>query len=167
MLTNILSFRILSALGCALCATLLAGGYYIEHVLEVDPCPLCIFQRLTFAIIGVLFLIATITKLKKLASYLLSSILTLFSVIGLGLAGRQMWLQHLPADQVPSCSAGLEKLLQMHPTLDVLKMVLKGSGDCAVIDFTIFGLSLANWSFFCFILILTLSMLLFYTAKKL
>src|SRR5690606_11897415 len=70
----------------------------------------------------------------------------LFAGAGAALAGRQVWLQHLPEDQVPACGPGLEYMLEAFPLSDVLLMMVRGTGDCAKVDWTFLGLSIAGWT---------------------
>ena len=86
--------------------------------------------------------------------YLYTTMLLIITLIGAGIAGRQIWLQHLPADQVPECGPGLDYLLEVFPLAETLKMVFTGSGECAEVHWTFAGLSIAEWSLVCFILIL-------------
>lgn len=148
------------------CFGLLGGGYFIEYVYHIEPCPLCILQRLVFGIIAILFLVGALHNPKGIATYIYSILIMLMSITGSLLAARQIWLQHLPPDQVPSCTAGLNRLLEVYPVLEALKLIFNSSGECSVIDFTILGLSLAEWSLFSFVLLIGFSITLIFLIKK-
>jgi disulfide bond formation protein DsbB len=131
----LLSRRWINFLGFLSCAGLLGFGYYLQYQQGLEPCPLCIFQRVAFFALGVWFLIAA-----------------LHNPSGWGaIAGRQVWLQGLPPDQVPDCGPGLNYMLDMFPLMEVVSTVLRGSGDCAEVDWVFLGLSIAGWALLLFI----------------
>ena len=131
--------------------------FFLQRYMGFSPCPLCIFQRIGLMVMGGFALIAAVFNPKSMATRLL---LWLGSLAGIGwaaiVAGRHVWLQHLPADQVPSCGPGLDYWLDTLPMQQVLKEVFAGSGECASIDWTFMGLSIPEQSLILFsILILT------------
>lgn len=133
---------------------------FLEHGAQaLEPCPLCIFQRVGLIAMGVFALIAFIHHPKKALTRRLYSFLALLGIgWSTGVAARHVWLQHLPPDQVPSCGPGLNFWLDSFPMAEVVKLVLSGSGECAEIDWTFLGLSLPTWSlaFFSVLLLLVL-----------
>lgn len=147
----LLSRRAPFLLIAATCAALLAYGYYLQFATGLEPCPLCIFQRLAYFGVGGLAAIAAAHGARYRGALIYCNLLILASLVGAGLAGRQVWLQHLPADQVPECGPGLEFLMEMYPLFETVRTVLRGSGDCAKVDWTFLGLSIAEWSLACFI----------------
>ena len=136
----------------AACLALLGFGLYLEHGLGLEPCPLCIFQRIAYIVIAVIALIALLHGFGRMSSRIYCSLMALAALIGAGIAGRQVWLQHLPPDQVPACGPGLDYILDTFPMTRALKMVLGGSGECAEVQWQFLGLSIAEWSLFCFLL---------------
>lgn len=139
------------------CAGLLAFGYYLQFVQHLEPCPLCIFQRMAFFAVGLVALIAGLHHPGARGTGRYAVALAAFAAIGAVLAARQTWLQHLPADKVPECGPGLEYMLEVFPVWDVLRTVLRGTGDCAKVDWTLFGLSIAEWALMTFIALAGLS----------
>ena len=133
------------------CASLLGYGLYLQHALFIDPCPLCVFQRLAFMWIGVVSLLAFIHNPDKLGRRIYTGLFLLGSVMGMTIAGRHVWLQSLPPDQVPDCGMGLNYMLETMPFTEVLSEVLYGSGECAEIDWSFLGLSMPNWTLLWFI----------------
>jgi disulfide bond formation protein DsbB len=129
----------------------LAYGYYLQFATGLEPCPLCIFQRLAYFIVGGLAAIAAAHGARYQGAFVYCNLLVITSLAGAGLAGRQVWLQHLPADQVPECGPSLEFLMEMYPLFETIQTVLRGSGDCAKVDWTLLGFSIAEWSLFCFL----------------
>lgn len=146
-----LSFRTLYLSGFLLCVSLLASAYFMEYVLELDPCPLCLFQRYTFYSIAAAFLIGAIHNCRAIGRYIYSIHISFFSLVGIGLAGRQVWLQTIPPELLPSCTASLDRLMVMYPVLDVFKIVLDGSPECVESDFKILFLSIPEWTLITFI----------------
>ncbi|RKZ46232.1 MAG: disulfide bond formation protein B [Gammaproteobacteria bacterium] len=132
------------------CAGLLGFGLYLEHVVGLEPCPLCVFQRVTYIVIALFALIGAIHNPQKLFERIYTGLILIASLCGAGIAGRQIWLQHLPADKVPECGPGLEYMLDVFPFTDALRMVLSGSGECAEIQWTFLSFSIAEWSIVCF-----------------
>jgi disulfide bond formation protein DsbB len=146
------------------CAGLLGFGYYLEYGKGLDPCPLCILQRLFFLVIGLGGLIAALHNPKSLGIRIYSGFLVLLSMMGAAVAGRQVWLQHLPPDQVPECGPGLEYMLEVYPLGETLAKILKGTGDCAEVDWTFLGLSIAEWALISFIVLTAVSVLQLWKA---
>lgn len=129
--------------------------FFLQRYMGFTPCPLCVFQRIGLIVMGVFALMAALFHPKSMAVRL---VLWLGSLVGIGwstvVAGRHVWLQHLPADQVPSCGPGLDYWLDTLPILQVFKEVFAGSGECAAIDWTFMGLSIPEQSLILFNLLL-------------
>ena len=128
------------------CAGAIGFALYQQYHNFVEPCPMCIMQRLAEIAVGVLALIFALFNPKGWLLKVAALLMSLSALAGVGVAGRQLWLQSLPADQVPACGPGLEYMLDTMPFWSVMSDVLKGSGDCAVVDWTLFGLALPFWS---------------------
>lgn len=134
---------------------------FLQRHLGLSPCPLCIFQRVGLMIMGGFALIAALFNPKSKAIRL---VLWLGSLAGIGwatvVAARHVWIQHLPADQVPSCGPGLDYWLDTLPILQVFKEVFTGSGECAVIDWTFMGMSIPEQSLILFSILLIVHVLI-------
>jgi protein dithiol:quinone oxidoreductase len=137
--------RLMNGLGALLCGGLLGYALYAEHVLGLEPCPLCVFQRVAVLALGFVFLAAYVHKPARTGARIYGGLAVLAAGAGIGLAWRQLWLQGLPADQVPECGPGLDFILDVFPFWEAVTMVLRGSGDCAKVDWTFLGLSMAAW----------------------
>jgi disulfide bond formation protein DsbB len=133
------------------CTAMILYALYVQHALFIDPCPLCVFQRMAFIWIGAMALLAFIHNPAGSGRWVYASLLALGGIAGAGIAGRHVWLQHLPADQVPDCGMGLNYMLETLPFSDVLSEVFSGSGECAKVDWAFFGLSMPNWSLMAYI----------------
>lgn len=148
--------RSLAFVGLCICLAAIGGAKYIEYQYMLGGCPLCILQRIMFYALGCLFLVGVIFKFKRgtFVTYVYGTSISLIALIGAMLAERQLWLQYFAPPQAVSCSASLERLLAIHPWFDALRIAIAGSSECATIDFTILGLSLAGWAFGLFLLLL-------------
>lgn len=146
------SFRIQFLLGFLACAGLLAYAFYLQLYQHLEPCPLCIFQRVAFAALGLVFLLGALHGPKKAGGRRGYGVLALLaSLAGIAVAGNHVRLQHLPPDQVPACGPGLNYMLDAMPITGVIKKVMTGSGECANVDWTFLGLSMPAWSLICFV----------------
>lgn len=137
--------RSLNLLGFACCLGLMAYALYAEHILMLTPCPLCILQRLAVISLGIVFLVAALHGAGGAWRYVYAALIALTTLSGAAVAGWHVWMQNLPADQVPTCGPGLDYMLESFPLADVLKMVFSGSGECASIDWQLLGLSMPAW----------------------
>ena len=125
---------------------MLGYGLYVQHVDFLDPCPLCIFQRLAFMWIGAFSLLAAIHGPGVAGNRIYGGLVALGGVTGGAIASRHLWLQSLPPDEVPDCGMGLNDMIDTMPFTEVLREVLQGSGECAEIDWTFLGLRMPGWT---------------------
>lgn len=152
-------FRTLSALGFLACVAGLALAYYVQFQ-GYDPCPMCIFQRLAMAAAGLVFLAGAVHGPKACGRGTYAVLASLFALMGAGIAGRQVWIQHLPPDQALACGPSLDHLLSIMPLQKVITTVLKGDGSCADVSAQWLGYSLATWSLAAFLLLAIYALLL-------
>ena len=138
------------AMGAVACALLLGFAYYLQYVKDLHPCPLCMVQRAFFYLM--LFFFAA-GALHGRWNWLYSSLAFLAAAGGAATAGRQVWLQSLPPDKVPQCGPDLMFMLNNFPLKRTLEKVFYGSGECAAVDWTFLGLSIAGWSLVCFVVL--------------
>lgn len=124
----------------------MAFALYLQHGLGLEPCPLCVFQRVAMISTGVIAALAALHNPSATGRRIYALGLVLTSLAGVVVAGRHVWLQHLPADQVPSCGPGLDYWLDALPLRDVMVQVFQGSGECAVVDAAWLGISLPGWT---------------------
>ncbi len=143
-------------------AACFAVALYTQYVDGLEPCPLCMSQRIFYVLTAAIALIAAIHD-RCVRAY--GVLCALSSLAGAAVAGRQVWLQHLPADRVPACGPSLEYMMQTLPFGDVLMRMIQGDGNCAVVDWRLFGLSMAEWSLLCFIVLLVISVILVAVPK--
>ena len=143
-----ISNRTLFGAAAAACILLLANGYYLQYFQGQEPCPLCLVQRAFYYSIAIVFAIAAVHGSGSLG-YAIIGLLLAFG--GAGVAARQVWLQHLPADQVPACGPDLLYMIENFPLARTIEKLFMGSGQCAEVKWRFLGLSIAEWSLACFL----------------
>lgn len=131
------------------CFGLLGAGLYLQHVVGLQPCPMCIMQRYAFVVVGLIALTASLQGPGTTGARIYAGLIGLAALTGAGIAARQSWMQIYPPE-FPECGPGLEYMLDSFPLGQSLPMIFRGAGDCSAIDWTFLGLSLANWSLICF-----------------
>jgi disulfide bond formation protein DsbB len=127
------------------CVGLLAYAYYAQFVLHLEPCPLCIFQRIGIFVLGVIFLAATLHDPAAFGRRAYAVLLSLAALATIGVALRHLYIQSLPPDAVPACGASLDFMLKVFSLSEVLVKVLTGSGECAKITWEFLGLAMPAW----------------------
>ncbi len=147
-------FRLWFLLGALVCVVLLGIAFYFEYVLGLEPCPLCAVQRFLVMILGVLGFAGFLHNPSKFGTRIYAGLGLLFTLAGLIVTGRHIWLQNLPSDQVPDCGPGLEFILQTFPLFEALELIFKGSGECAEVQWVFLGLTIPGWTFVIFSIML-------------
>ncbi len=132
------------------CVAMLAFGLYLQHVVGLEPCPMCIVQRYALMLVAI---VSGVTALANKKGLLLtgSAVTLLLAGFGAFVAARQSFLQWYPPEEA-SCGRDFYGMIEMFPLQRVIPMIFKGSGDCTKIDWTFLGASIANWSFVWFTL---------------
>ena len=145
--------RLLNFAGFLACAGLMAYALYAEHRLLLAPCPLCVFQRIAVIALGTVFLLAALLPLGRGGRIAVAALLAVMAAGGAGIAGRHVWLQSLPPDQVPACGPGLGYIIDSFPLSEALRLVFTGSGECATADWHFLGLSMPAWVLICLVIL--------------
>ena len=140
--------RVWFALGFLACVAILGTGAYLQFVEGLEPCPLCISQRLVFLATGLVFLAGA---LHNRGHRVYACLATLSALLGSSVSARHIWLQHLPPEEVPECSPGIEYVFQHFPLADTVKLMLTGTGECAKVDWTLLTLSIPEWALLAFL----------------
>ena len=151
--------RVLAAVAGA-CVALLAFGLYLQHVVGLEPCPMCIVQRYALVLVAVAAGVAAAFRSRG-AHLAGAGLMVLLAGFGAFVAARQSWLQWNPPE-VASCGRDFYGMIETFPLQRAIPMIFRGSGDCSKIDWTFLGGSIANWSFlwFCFFAVVALILLL-------
>jgi disulfide bond formation protein DsbB len=142
--------RLINFAGAAACLGMLAYAFYTQFAQGLEPCPLCIFQRITVATLGIFFLIAAIHNPRRPAgAWAYTALIAVAALMTIGVAGRHVYIQSQPAGSIPACGAPINVLLQMFHVWQVVAKVLHAGGECAVVNWTFLGLSMPAWVLFC------------------
>ena len=137
--------RLANLAGFLICAALIAYALYSQYQLNVEPCPLCIFQRVGVIAMGVVFLVAALHNPKGWGGYVYAVLIGIASLATIGVAADHLYVQSLPEGAVPSCGAPLGMMFKFSPWLDVVKKVLTGSGECHEVNWQFLGLAMPGW----------------------
>jgi protein dithiol:quinone oxidoreductase len=163
-LASLLSPRLLFAAAFLAVVGLLGYGLWLQHVLHLEPCPMCILQRYAFAAVGVVALLAALHNPGPLGVRVYAGLLMVAALAGGGVAARQSWLQHNPP-KLADCGPGLDFIVESFPLSEALPMIFRGSGDCSKVDWTFLDLSIAEWALACFIGLVLLGVLVLVRAR--
>ena len=143
--------RLAYLLGCLVCAGLMAWALWLQYGLGLEPCPLCVFQRVAVIAIGLVFLVAAIHNPGAIGAIVYAGLAFVVGAVGAGLAGWQVWIQAQPKGAVASCGMSLDYMLETLPLSEVIGTVLKGSGECAEQGWLFLGLAIPSWTFVFFV----------------
>ncbi len=132
---------------------MMAYAYYQQFTVGLDPCPLCIFQRVGVVAVALVFLTAAVHNPGRVGARVYGALVALAALGGGAVAARHVWLQSLPPDQVPECGPGLDYMLDAFPLSDTLRIVFTGSGECAEVTWTFVGLSMPAWVLIWFVIL--------------
>lgn len=161
-----LTSRHLFLLGFAICAGALGFAYLLEYGFGLAPCPLCVLQRVAMLAAALAFLAGAIHNPRAWGRWGYSLLALVGAGAGAAIAGRHVWLQSLPADQVPACGPPLDYMLEILPFTEVLRVVLRGDTDCAKVDAAWLGLSLPAWTLLAFVALSGYTLLIPWLAQK-
>jgi disulfide bond formation protein DsbB len=137
--------RLVNLAGIVACAGLMAYALYAQYGLGLEPCPLCIFQRIGVIFLGLMFLAAALHDPRGGGRYIYGSLIALAALLTVAVAARQLYIQSLPPGTLPSCGAPLAMLLRFMPVMEVVRRVLSGSGECGEVNWTLLGLAMPAW----------------------
>lgn len=138
--------RLLPLLGGLAALSALGFAYVLQYAFGLEPCPMCIFQRVAMLAAGVVFLLWAAYGPAGWGRWLMAGLSTLAAGIGAFIAGRHVWLQSLPEDQIPACGPTLDYLMDIMPAWEVIQTIMRGDGNCAKIDASFLGLSIPAWT---------------------
>ena len=138
-------------LGFLVCAGLMAWALYLQYGLDLDPCPLCVFQRVAVIATGVIFLVAAVHNPRRGGAAVYALLTLIVAGVGAALAAWHVWIQAQPKGSVAACGMGLNYMLETLPFTEVISRVLKGSGECAEQGWLFMGLAIPSWTFVFFI----------------
>jgi disulfide bond formation protein DsbB len=149
---------------CGVCLAMLGFGLYLQISQNLNPCPMCIVQRYALFFVAISAGLAGASS-KNVLRIPFVILLLIGAGFGAFVAARQSWLQWYPP-QVASCGRDFYGMIETFPLQRAIPMIFKGSGDCAKVDWTFLGGSIANWSFVCFVLIGLLALTLLWRQVR-
>ncbi len=149
--------------GFLVCAGLMAAALYFQHGLGLEPCPLCIFQRIFVIATGLILLAGALHNPGKVGRRIYGGLAALAAALGAGVAGRHVWIENLPPQLQPGCGYSLNDMLDSFPLLKTLKLVLEGSGGCGQVNWSFLGLSMPSWTLMFFVALAMLGLWLMLT----
>lgn len=138
-------FTKLYYLGFISCAGLLGAAYYFEYVMYLDPCPLCVVQRVITFAIGIYCLIAAIGQRWTTLQLMMMLLVVVTGAFGVWVADHHVWIQNLPEDQVPACGPDLAYMMETLPMSELISRMLEGNGSCADVSWSFLSLSMPEW----------------------
>lgn len=146
------------------CLAMLGFGLYLQHVVGLNPCPMCIVQRYALMTVAALALVGGLIG-SGLLGRILATLMVASAGFGAFVAARQSWLQWYPPEVV-SCGRDFYGMIENFPIGRAIPMIFRGSGDCSKVDWVFMGLSLANWSFISFVLMAMLGFVLTFSRRR-
>jgi len=144
------SFRAQFFLGALVCFGLLAYAFYEQFHMGTEPCPLCIFQRLAYMVMGVVFLAGAVHGPAVTGRRVYAVLVFLAATVGVGIAGYHIWVQHVGPDPMAGCAPGwnywVENYSLKHAWAKTLQNAFTGHADCAEVSWRFLGLSMPAWT---------------------
>jgi protein dithiol:quinone oxidoreductase len=137
--------RVLNLAGGVICLAMLSYALYAQYALGLEPCPLCIFQRVTIFALAVLFIAAALQNPRGGGRYVYAALVGLAALATIGLATRHLYIQTQPPGTVASCGAPLSVMLKYSPLTEVVRKVLAGGGECSEVNWKFAGLAMPAW----------------------
>lgn len=128
---------------CLMCGAMLGTGIFLEYIVGLEPCPLCMMQRVWFLLTGLIAYISLMHN-PRWGIYPVFGAIT--AAVGSYFSIKQLWLQSLPADQVPACGPNLQYMIEAFPLSDILLAMTQGTGDCAEVAWSLLGISIPGWA---------------------
>ena len=160
------SQRALFSYGFVLCVVLIAVALYFQYVMELEPCPLCIIQRVLVMALGVIMLAGAVHDPPGVGRKVYGVLTLIPALAGVAVGGRHVWLQNLPEDEVPECGPGLGYMFDTLPLNEVMAEVFRGSGECAEVQWRFLGLTIPGWTLVIFVALVGFSLYLIATRAR-
>lgn len=159
-----MSQRMIFLGGFLVCAALMAAALYFQYGMQLEPCPLCIFQRVFVIVTGLILLAGALHDPGRIGRRVYGGLTLLAAALGAAVAGRHVWIENLPFDRQPGCGYSLNDMLQSFPLGKTLRLVFEGSGGCGQISWSFLGLSMPSWTLIFFIGFAVLGLMLVFTS---
>ena len=150
----------------AVCVALLGFAYYAQFAQGFEPCPLCILQRFAFIIMALGALAGLIHGSRGVMRWLWAGVVWAGGIWGVATAGRHLWLQSLPPDQVPDCGPGFDFMVEYFSYAEAIREAFSGSGECAEVDWAFLGVSMPGWTLFWYVVLMIVTGVAVRRAKE-
>lgn len=147
--------------GFIFCFFLIVTAFYFQFRLGLEPCPLCISQRIMVVVVGLVMLAGCINNSTVFKVGIFAALASMMSLLGAGVSARHVYIQHLPANEVPECGPGIAYMFNYLPINETLRAMVTGTGDCAKADWWLLGLSMPAWVLICFLLLFILNLYIY------
>lgn len=144
---------------------LLAVAFYMEYQMGLEPCPLCMLQRIVFFCVGLVSLVSALNRSENWRRSCAWFVVVLSS-IGSALAIRHLYLQNLPADELPACLPGLNYMFEVFPWQEIVQAMVMGTGECGDVSWTLFGISIPGWTLIAFVSMALVNLIIAMRPKK-
>jgi disulfide bond formation protein DsbB len=141
--------RFINFAGFIACAAMIAYALFAQYSLGVDPCALCIFQRIGIVALGAVFLFAGLHSPRGWGRFVYAALVAIAALTTIGIALDHIHVQHAPPGSIPSCGAPLGVLIKFTPMFELIRKVLTGSGECAQVNWQFLGLAMPTWVAIC------------------
>jgi protein dithiol:quinone oxidoreductase len=145
--------RLANLCGFIICVLLMAYAYYSQFHDGLEPCVLCIFQRIAVIGLGIIFLTAFLHNPKVIGARIYSILIMLTAVAGSAVSIRHIYIQHLPAYMLPPCGPGLNYMFNSLPLNKFIVKAFTGTADCSVVTWRFLGLSMPEWVVIWFVIL--------------
>lgn len=144
---------------------LLAVAFYMEYQMALEPCPLCMLQRIVFFGVGLVSLVSALSDSEKWRRSCAWFVVVLCCAGG-ALAIRHLYLQNLPADELPACLPGLSYMFEVFPWQEIMQAMVMGTGECGEVSWTLFGISIPGWTLIAFSCMVIVNLIIALRPKK-
>lgn len=145
---------------------LITVALYMQYVMGLAPCALCVTQRIFVIATGVVAFTAWLHRPGAWGLRLYALAGSVMALIGGGFSSRHLWLQSLPEELAPACGPSLGYLLEAFPLTEAFSLLIRGDGNCAETLWSFLGITIPGWTLIAFIGLLLLNGLIFYQSWR-
>ena len=164
-LNNYFSVRFINFWAFLIIIILLSAAMVLQKFIGLEPCPLCIAQRIIFFGLGILFLIGIFLPTSVWTRRIHSLLILIMALLGVLLAARQIWIRHLPPGHIPPCAADFYYMVKYFPFKQTLLALIQGTAECTKDTWTLFGIDLPTWSLLWFVFFMMVGVYQLYVVR--
>ena len=145
---------------------MIVAALWIQLTYQLEPCPLCITQRIIFIVLGLLFLFFVWLPLNFFVKILYLLAIGIASIVGLIFSARHILIQQKYITVPAECGIDLDYMFENFPLMEAFNLLFQGTGDCSKVDWTFYGLSLPMMAFLGYLFFLIYALFIFKKIKK-